>query len=112
MCSYYFRMDTDFFMKEILLMKNILKNKFIKKVCLLVFVVYISVIMINQQKTINSYDSQQEYYESKIKDAQAYNETLISEKSNLNSEEYIEKIAREKLNMYTENERVYIDINN
>ena len=54
----------------------------------------------------------QEYYESKIKDAQAYNETLISEKSNLNSEEYIEKIAREKLNMYTENERVYIDINN
>lgn len=93
-------------------MKNIFKNKFIKNICLLVFVVYISVIMINQQKTINSYNSQQEYYESKIKDAESYNKTLVSEKTNLNSEEYIEKIAREKLDMYTENERVYIDINN
>lgn len=68
-------------------------------------------IMINQQKTINSYNTQQEYYQAKIKDAQLYNKTLVSEKDNLNSKEYIEKIAREKLDMYTENERVYIDIN-
>lgn len=93
-------------------MKNIFKNKFVKNTCLIVFVIYISVIMINQQKTISSYNSQQEYYEAKIKDAQLYNQTLISEKSNLNSDEYIEKIAREKLDMYSENERVYIDINN
>ena len=93
-------------------MKNILKNKFVKNICLIAFVVYISVIMINQQKTINSYNSQQEYYETKIEDAKSYNKTLISEKSNLNSEDYIEKIAREKLDMYTKNERVYIDINN
>lgn len=93
-------------------MKNILKNKFVKNICLVVFAVYISVIMINQQKTISSYNSQQEYYESKIKDAESYNKILVSEKSNLNSEDYIEKIAREKLDMYTENERVYIDINN
>ena len=92
-------------------MKNILKNNFIKKTCFIVFIIYISVIMINQQKTINSYNSQQEYYKMKIEEAEAYNKTLISEKSNLNSEEYIEKIAREKLDMCTENERVYIDIN-
>lgn len=92
-------------------MKNILKNKFIKKICLIVFVAYISVIMINQQKTINSYNVQQEYYQAKIDEAQSYNKTLVSEKDNLNSKEYIEKIAREKLDMYTENERVYIDIN-
>ena len=36
---------------------------------------------------------------------------LYPNKSNLNSKEYIEKIAREKLDMYTENERVYVDIN-
>lgn len=92
-------------------MKNILKNKFIKRTCLIIVVIYISVIMINQQKTINSYNSQQEYYAKKIEEAEAYNKTLIAEKSNLNSSEYIEKIAREKLDMYTENERVYIDIN-
>ena len=93
-------------------MKNIFKNKFVKKLCLIVFLIYISVIIINQQRTINSYNSQQEYYQAKIKDAQSYNKTLLSEKSNLNSESYIEKIAREKLDMYTKNERVYIDINN
>ena len=92
-------------------MKNILKNNFIKKACFIVFIIYISVIMINQQKTINSYNSQQEYYAIKIQEAEAYNKSLISEKSNLNSKEYIEKIAREKLDMCTENERVYIDIN-
>ena len=31
-------------------------------------------------------------------------------KENINSDEYIEQIAREKLEMYYPNERVYIDI--
>ncbi len=104
-------MDKEFYNESDLLMKNIFKNKLVKKICLIVFVIYISVIMFNQQKTINSYNAQQEYYSEKIEKAKEYNQILISEKSNLNSEEYIEKIAREKLDMYSENERVYIDIN-
>ena len=92
-------------------MKNIFKNKFFKKICIVFFVVYVSIIFINQQKTIASYNSQKEYYQSKINEAQNSKELLISEKSNLNSDEYIEKIAREKLDMYSENEKVYIDIN-
>lgn len=91
-------------------MKNILKHKLIKKILLTVCIIYVAIIFINQQKTINSYNSQQEYYTSKIESAENYNESLIAEKSNLNSKDYIEKIAREKLNMYAENERVYIDI--
>ena len=81
-----------------------------KKIFLFVCIVYVAIILINQQKTINSYNSQQDYYASQIKNAENYNKTLINEKDNLNSKEYIEKIAREKLNMYAENERVYIDI--
>lgn len=104
-------MDIQIYNESDLLMKNILKNSFIKKICLIVFMIYVSVIIINQQKTINSYNSQQEYYSEQIKNAKQYNQILISEKSNLNSEQYIEKIAREKLDMYSENERVYIDIN-
>lgn len=104
-------MDIEFWNESDLLMKNILKNKLFKKICLIVFVVYISIIFINQQKTINSYNNQKEYYQAKIEDAEAYNKTLVSEKSNLNSSEYIEKIAREKLDMYSKGERVYVDIN-
>ena len=92
-------------------MKNILKNKFIKRLLLIIFIINIGIILINQQKTINSYNSQQKYYADKIESAKSYNKTLNEEKTNLNSDDYIEKIAREKLDMYSENERVYIDIN-
>ena len=37
-------------------------------------------------------------------------EELLETKNNINSLEYIEKIAREKLNMYLPNEKVYIDV--
>ncbi len=92
-------------------MKNIFKNKFIKKICLTILFINVGIILINQQKTLNSYNSQQAYYEDKIKSAKLYQQTLINEKDNLNSDDYIEKIAREKLDMYSDNERVYIDIN-
>ena len=92
-------------------MKNIIKNKLFKRICLIVFVIYVAMIFINQQKTINSYNTQKKYYQAKIDEATSENKTLASEKSNLNSKEYIEKIARDKLDMYTENERVYVDIN-
>lgn len=92
-------------------MKNIFKNKFIKKICLTILLINVGIILINQQKTLNSYNSQQAYYEDKIKSAKLYQQTLINEKDNLNSDDYIEKIAREKLDMYSDNERVYIDIN-
>ena len=39
-----------------------------------------------------------------------YKEELIATKDNINSLEYIESVAREKLNMYMPNEKVYIDI--
>ena len=37
-------------------------------------------------------------------------EELKTTKENINSEEYIEEVAREKLDMYLPNEKVYIDI--
>ena len=41
-----------------------------------------------------------------------YQDKLNEEKSNVNSPEYIEAIAREKLDMYLPNERVYVDQEN
>lgn len=65
----------------------------------------------NQQKTLASYNTQKKYYQNKICEAKENNEALLEQKSNLNSNSYIEKMAREKLDMCTENERVYVDIN-
>ena len=92
-------------------MKKILKTNLIKKLCLIVFLIYISVVFTNQQQTLNSYESQKDYYAMQIQEAKEYNETLLATKENLESAEYIEAIGREKLDMYSKNERVYININ-
>ena len=45
-----------------------------------------------------------------IEEAKTKNSNLIAKKENVNSKEFIEEIARDKLDMYLPNERVYIDI--
>ena len=92
-------------------MKKFLKTNLIKKICLMIFLIYISVIFVNQQQTLNSYEAQKEYYFAQIEEAEEYNQTLLATKENLESAEYIETISREKLDMYSKNERVYININ-
>lgn len=92
-------------------MKKILKGKVITKLVLIVLLIYAAVILVNQQQTLNSYQSQKEYYSLQIEEAEEYNATLVATKENLESDEYIESICREKLDMYSENERVYININ-
>lgn len=92
-------------------MKNILKGKVIKKLALIVFMIYAVIVFVNQQNTLNSYQAQKEYYSLQIEEAEEYNATLIATKENLESDEYIESICREKLDMYSPNERVYININ-
>lgn len=91
-------------------MKNILKNKkILKKIIYIAIAVYVLYILINQQKVLNSYKSAQEYYQNEIQTKLAYQESLRETKNNINSEEYIEEMAREKLDMYLPNERVYVD---
>lgn len=85
--------------------------KLIKKVCIIGIAIYVISIFVNQQKTLNSYKTSQEYYQEEIETKLAYQETLKETKSNVNSEEYIEEMAREKLDMYLPNEKVYIDKN-
>lgn len=106
-----FPYENIYFIESDILMKNIFKNKIFKRICLILFIIYISIIFINQQKTLASYNSQKEYYNTMIAEAKNNNKLLKDEKSNLTSNDYIEKIAREKLDMYSENERVYININ-
>lgn len=86
-------------------------NKLLKKVFLVGVILYVSVTFINQQKSINAYNNQQANLRSKIKEQEEYNQTLLATKEHISSPEYIEELAREKLDMYLPNEKVYIDVN-
>ncbi len=80
-----------------------------KRIVIIVLAIYIICVFANQQKVLNSYKATEAYYEEQIESKLAYKETLLNKKNNINSEEYIEEAAREKLDMYLPNERVYID---
>lgn len=72
--------------------------------------IYFVFVLVSQQQTMNAYQEESKMYENQIIKAQEKTEELKEIKSNMDSTEYIENIAREKLGMYLPNERVYIDI--
>ncbi len=93
-------------------MKSIFRNKKILKVIIILIVLsYFIYILIKQQATLNSYKTEQDYVSSQIQNQQEYKNELADMEANINSDEYIEQIARDKLDMYLPNERVYVDAN-
>ena len=91
-------------------MKNRMTNKLLKRLLIFAFIIYFVYTLIMQQKTLNSYSSEEAKYNNNIEVAQEEQNELQSMKDNINSDEYIEQIAREKLGMYYPNEKVYIDV--
>ena len=91
-------------------MKN--KSAIFKKIVFIAVLIYAIVTFIKQQKILNSYATQTENLETQIAEATEYQQKLNEEKENVNSSEYIEAIARDKLDMYLPNERVYVDNEN
>jgi len=89
-------------------MRNIFKSKKICKTIITLIVIYTIVLFFTQEKKLNSYAGQKTYYQSQIEDLKEEQEDLLAEQENINSSEYIEEQAREKLDMYYPNERVYI----
>ena len=84
-------------------------KKIYKKVIVLVIAGYTLFTLYNQQITLNQYSKQSEELNEKIAEETKVNEDLNKQKDNVNSLEFIEQTAREKLDMYYPNERVYID---
>lgn len=87
--------------------KNYKLKGLLKKLFLMLLIVYISTIFINQQKTLLAYKDNNDYYKKQIEEKKEYQKSLIAMKDNINSLEYIEQIARDKLDMYLPNERIY-----
>ena len=86
------------------------KNKKILRNLLIIgIVVYIAFVFIDQQKTLNEYSKNTEELNQQIASEKTTNEELNQQKDNVNSLDFIEEMAREKLDMYYPNERVYMD---
>ena len=85
-------------------------KKLMKKLLLIGLLVYVSITFINQQKSLNAYKNEKIALQEKIEKQEEYQASLLATKENITSPEYIEQLAREKLDMYLPNERVYIDI--
>ncbi len=86
-------------------MKRILRHIFI-----IVIAIYAIGTFISQQKILNSYAAESKQYSSQIINAKETQNELNDTLDNLNSTNYIEEIAKDKLDMYLPNERVYMDI--
>ena len=82
----------------------------LKRILLLAISVYVVYTLVSQQKLLNTYAKETEEYANQIEQA-TQNQTELNETlESLNSTNFIEGIARDKLDMYLPNERVYIDI--
>ena len=84
-------------------------QKIYKKLLILAIIIYVIFTLVNQQKTLNQYSSNSKELTAQIEEQQEYKEELAKKKDNVTSLDYIEQTAREKLDMYYPNERVYLD---
>ena len=81
----------------------------VKKLVLIAIGIYAITTFFNQQNILNTYANSSDELNNQIVAAKEQNEKLKEMKQNVNSEQYIEEMAREKLDMYLPNERVYIN---
>ncbi|MEI3394843.1 MAG: septum formation initiator family protein [Clostridia bacterium] len=86
-----------------------MRKKLYKRLLILAVILYASFTLINQQKVLNQYNKNNKELSSQIEEEKNNNQKLLAEKENVDSKEFIEETAREKLDMYYPNEKVYID---
>ncbi len=84
-------------------------KKIYRNILIIAIGIYVIVTLVNQQKTLNQYAKNSEELSQKIEEEKENKEELSKRKDDVNSLEFIEQTAREKLDMYYPNERVYID---
>ena len=71
--------------------------------------IYVIFTLVNQQKTLNQYTQESNELTSQIEEQKEYKEELAQKKDDVASLDFIEQMAREKLDMYYPNEKIYVD---
>ena len=84
-------------------------KKLLLNLLFVLIVVYAVFRILNQQQALDQYQKQQEQLVAQIDEQNEYKEELNKKKDNIESLDYIEQAAREYLDMYLPNEKVYID---
>lgn len=84
-------------------------RKLYKKLLIIAIAIYVVLTLINQQKTLNQYTKDGQKLAVELQEEQEYKEQLAKKQEEVNSIDFIEQTAREKLDMYLPNERVYVD---
>ena len=84
-------------------------KKIIRNIIIAIIFIYVVFIFVNQQKTLNEYTKSTEELSQQIEDEKQNKEELSKKKDDVNSNEFIEEMAREKLDMYYQTEKVYVD---
>ncbi len=78
---------------------------------LIAFIVYFLFIIVEQQKILDIKEEAMKNIQEKVEEEIEINEDLKRQKEILDTDEYIEKVAREKLGMVKPGEKIFIDIN-
>lgn len=84
-------------------------RKLYRNLIILAIGLYVIFTLISQQNTLNQYTQNAKELSQKIEEEKEVKEELAKKKEDVNSLEFIEQMAREKLDMYYPNERVYVD---
>ena len=84
-------------------------RKLYRNLIILAIGLYVIFTLISQQNTLNQYSQNAKDLSQKIEEEKEIKEELAKKKDDVNSLDFIEQMAREKLDMYYPNERVYID---
>ena len=96
--------------KEGFIMKADKKTKLIF-IAIALFIVYFTITFIEQQKIINLKSKQIEAINQKIAEEQRISEELNKSKEIIGSDEYVERVARERLGMVKSGEKLFVDTN-
>ena len=85
-------------------------SKYLVYFVVLVVVGYVAVTIISQQPHINKMQAEMHEIQVSIDNAKKENARLKEEKKEMNTKEYKERVAREKLGLVKKNEKVFVDI--
>ena len=88
---------------------DILNSKGFKIICSFALIIYVAVTFYSQGNTIKESERIRDSYKADISEQEEIKRDIEEEKAQVGTDEYIEKVARDKLGMCKENEKIFID---
>ncbi len=88
---------------------DILNSKGFKIICSFALIIYVAVTVYSQSNTIKESKRILDSYNADISEQEEIARDIDEEKAQVGTDEYIEKVARDKLGMCKENEKIFID---